>query len=95
MTRKKKSPRRLEPSTGVKLGLRIGTEATIIPTDKRAFHIRETVEAEAMPARILRELLRTNIEGLLPERALDIAKVEEQSARDYFDRIAEITGDAA
>lgn len=61
-------------------------------TDRRALHIRETVEAEAMPAGILRDLLRTNIESLLPERALAVAKVEEQSARDYFDRLAEITG---
>ena len=64
-------------------------------TDRRALHIRETVEAEAMPAGILRELLRTNIESLLPERALSVAKVEEQSARDYFDRLAEISGGAA
>ncbi len=41
-----------------------------------------------MPASILRDLLRTNIESLLPERALAIAKVEEQSAREYFDLMA-------
>jgi hypothetical protein len=64
-------------------------------TDRRALHIRETVEAEAMPAGVLRELLRTNIESLLPERALSVAKVEEQSARDYFDRLAEISGGAS
>lgn len=63
-------------------------------TDRRALHIRETVEAEAMPAGILRNLLRTNIESLLPERALAVARVEEQSARDHFDRIAEIIGRA-
>ena len=63
-------------------------------TDRRSLHIRETVEAEAMPAGILRDLLRTKIESLLPERALAVAKVEEQSARDYFDRLAEITGSA-
>ena len=57
-------------------------------TDQRSRHIRETVEAEAMPASILRDLLRTNIESLLPERALAIAKVEEQSAREYFDLMA-------
>ena len=57
-------------------------------TDRRALHIRETVEAEAMPAKILRDLLRTNIESLLPERALAIAKVEEQSAREYFAAIS-------
>lgn len=61
-------------------------------TDRRALHIRETVEAEAMPAGILRNLLRTNIETLLPERALAVAKVEEQSAREYFEKLAEISG---
>jgi hypothetical protein len=57
-------------------------------TDRRSRHIREAVEAEAMPAKILRDLLRTNIESLLPERALAIAKVEEQSAREFFDAMA-------
>lgn len=59
-------------------------------TDRRALHIKETVEAEAMPAGILRELLRDSIEGLLPPDALAVAKVEEQSARDHFDRMADI-----
>lgn len=48
-------------------------------------------EAEAMPAGILRSLLRANIESLLPERALAVARVEEQSARDYLDRLARLT----
>jgi hypothetical protein len=64
-------------------------------TDRRALHIRETVEAEAMLAGILRDLLRTKIESLLPERALAIAKVEEKSAREYFERIAVMNGGAA
>jgi hypothetical protein len=58
-------------------------------TEKRSPHILETVEAEAMPAGIMRQLLRDNIEALLPEDALAIAEVEEQSARDYFDSVAE------
>ena len=64
-------------------------------TDRRSRHIRETVEAEAMPAKILRDLLRTNIESLLPERALAIAKVEEQSARTFFEAMATLKGGAA
>jgi hypothetical protein len=60
--------------------------------DRRAPHVRETVEAEAMPAGILRTLLRENIESLLPERALEIARIEEQSAKDYLTQIAEIAG---
>ncbi len=63
-------------------------------TDKRSLHVRETVEAEAMPAGVLRGLLRTGIEDLLPERALAVARVEEQSARDYFDRLPAMTGGA-
>ncbi|TGN75935.1 hypothetical protein EOW77_0032215 [Bradyrhizobium yuanmingense] len=58
--------------------------------DRRARHIQETVEAEAMPAAILRQILRENIEGLLPQRAMEIARVEEQSARDYFKAIADL-----
>ena len=59
-------------------------------TDRRALHVRATVEAEAMPAGILRNLLRTRIEALLPERALAVAQVEEESARNYFDRLARL-----
>lgn len=57
-------------------------------SDRRALHIRETVEAEAMPARILRQLLRDRIESYLPDRALAVARVEEQDVQDYFDRLA-------
>lgn len=64
-------------------------------TDKRSQHIVETVEAEAMPARIMRDLLRREIEVLLPSRALQVAKVEEESARAYFEAIAEHLGGAA
>lgn len=63
-------------------------------TDRRAPHVRATVEAEALPAGILRNMLRSEIESLLPERALSVAKVEEQSARDYFAHLAEISGAA-
>jgi hypothetical protein len=60
--------------------------------DRRALHVIETVEAEAMPAGILRNLLRTNIEALLPERALEVAKVEEESAQEFFDMMAKTLG---
>lgn len=49
--------------------------------DRRALHIIETVEAEAMPARIMRSLLRARIEELLPPNALAIAKAAEESER--------------
>ncbi|SMC70466.1 hypothetical protein SAMN06297251_10640 [Fulvimarina manganoxydans] len=61
-------------------------------TDRRALHVKHTVEAEAMPARLMRDMLRDQIELLLPSDALAVAKVEEQSAREYFDRLAEIRG---
>lgn len=57
--------------------------------DRRARHVTETVEAEAMPARILRRLLREKIESFLPERALDVAKAAEESERAYLASIAE------
>jgi hypothetical protein len=53
---------------------------------------RQTVEAEAMPADILRRLLRSHIEALLPDRALAVAKAEEHSAREYFETLASIGG---
>ena len=43
--------------------------------------ITETVEAEAMPAATLRAMLRTSVEDLLPERALEVAKVAERAER--------------
>jgi hypothetical protein len=57
--------------------------------DKRAQHIVETVEAEAMPARILRQLLRERIESFMPKGALTAAKVAEESEREGLRRIAE------
>ena len=56
--------------------------------DKRSSHITETVEAEAMPAAIMRHLLRTEIEALLPPRALEVARAAEQSELEHIDRLA-------
>ncbi|MGI8705153.1 MAG: hypothetical protein ACR2JJ_05075 [Sphingomicrobium sp.] len=56
--------------------------------DKRSPHVKRTVEAEAMPAHILRKLLVDNIEALLPPDAVEVAKLEEDSARDYFQELA-------
>ena len=63
-------------------------------SDRRSLHVTETVEAEALPAGILRDLLRFEIEALLPEHAMAVARVEEESARAYFDRIADLGGTA-
>jgi hypothetical protein len=58
--------------------------------DKRALHVSATVEAEAMPAHLLRELLRRNIEALLPPHALSVAKVAEHSERAHLERMASL-----
>ncbi|MDB5743068.1 MAG: hypothetical protein JWR68_1383 [Polaromonas sp.] len=56
--------------------------------DKRSQHVKYTVEAEAMPARDLRSILRIEVECLLPENALDVAKVAEQSERQHLRNMA-------
>ena len=56
--------------------------------DRRSLHIQETVEAEAMPAGILRNLVREHVEEFLPVHALRVAKVAEQSEREHIERMA-------
>lgn len=62
--------------------------------DKRASHITATVEAEAIPAATLRQLVRENIEALLPHDAVWIAQMEEASAREYIETLAGLRGAA-
>jgi hypothetical protein len=57
-------------------------------SDMRSRNIRRTVEAEAMPAEILRSLLRAEIETLLPPRALEVAKTAERSEQSYLEMFA-------
>lgn len=63
--------------------------------DKRSQHILETVEAEAMPANVLRHMLWECIENLLPDGALAVAKTAEASERAHIERMAEIMGGGA
>ena len=56
--------------------------------DRRSAQVRSTVEAEAMPAAIMRHLLRSRIEALLPPDALAIAKAAEESERTMIDGLA-------
>lgn len=56
--------------------------------DRRALHVERTVEAEAMPAHILRTILREEIEFYLPANALHVTKVAEESEKAHLDRIA-------
>jgi hypothetical protein len=58
--------------------------------DRRALHIAETVEAEAMPAQMLRRLLREKVENFMPEGALSAAKAAEEFERAGLARIAEL-----
>jgi hypothetical protein len=58
--------------------------------DRRALHIRETVEAEAMPAGMLRQILRDRIEALLPPNALAVAMAAEASERELLSSLAGI-----
>ena len=57
-------------------------------TDRRSPHVKETVEAEAMPAGIMRAILRSKIEALLPPNALAVAKEAEESERDLIGGLA-------
>ena len=57
--------------------------------DKRAAHIERTVESEAMPANLLRGLLRDAVESFLPPDALEVVKVAEQSEREGLYRLGE------
>ncbi len=57
-------------------------------SDRRSLHVEYAVEAEAMPAGILRRLLRDHIEELLPPRALEIAKIAEDRERAHLEWMA-------
>lgn len=56
--------------------------------DRRRRDIRETVEAEAMPAGELRALLRETVEGFLPPGVLESARAAEESERDGLQALA-------
>ncbi|MDP1610088.1 MAG: hypothetical protein Q8M11_03455 [Sulfuritalea sp.] len=53
-------------------------------SDKRSLQVDYSVEAESMPASILRGILRDEVEALLPPHALEVAKVAEQSEREHL-----------
>ena len=58
-------------------------------TDRRSPEVERTVEAEAMPPPLLRDLLRDSIEALLPPEALQAAKVAEESERAVLMQLAD------
>ena len=60
------------------------------PTEKRRRpDLAETVEAEAMPAATLREIVRQEIESFLPPGALGVAQAAEESEREGLRLLAE------
>lgn len=58
--------------------------------ERRARHIEETVEAEAMPAAVMRELLREAIEAFLPTGAIEAARAAEESEREQILWLADV-----
>ena len=59
-------------------------------TDRRRLHIQETVEAEAMPAHIMRALVREKVESYLQPGALEVAKAAEQSELEMMGQYADL-----
>lgn len=57
-------------------------------TDKRSLHVLHTVEAEAMPARVLRGLVRDAVEQHLPDGAMELAVASEYAERAALVRLA-------
>ena len=57
-------------------------------TDRRSQHIDCAVEAEALPAKILRGILRDKVESLLPENALAVSKVAETAELQQLELMA-------
>ena len=49
--------------------------------ERRRLDVKATVEAEAMPAATMRSMVRDAVESYLPEGALRVAKVAEESER--------------
>lgn len=58
-------------------------------SDTRSQQVAFTVEAEAMPAKILRGLLREKVESLLPENALAVSKIADESERAFLVSMAD------
>lgn len=61
-------------------------------SDRGSLHLSYTVEAKAMPAHLLRALLRVRVEDLLPVGASEVSKVAEESEREGLLALAETLG---
>jgi len=58
-------------------------------SDRRSKHIKYAVEAEALPAHILRAMVRANVEAYLPSHALEVMRVAEESEQSFLLDLAE------
>jgi len=58
--------------------------------DQRSPEIERTVEVEALPAEVLRKLVREEIERYLPKGELDVIRVAEESERKHLRTIGEM-----
>ena len=56
------------------------------PGERRRPDITETVELEAMPARTLREIVRREVEALLPDGVLDVIRLPRKANAKACDR---------
>ena len=55
------------------------------PSDTRSPEVRRAVEAEAIPAPAMREIVASSLQGLIPERVLTVEKlVEERERADIY-----------
>ena len=58
------------------------------PSDKRSQEVTRAVEAEAIPAPAMREIVSAALQGLIPERVLTVEKlIEEQERGDIYSRL--------
>lgn len=61
--------------------------------ERRAPHVRATVEAEAMPAGVMRAHLRDTVEAYLPDGAITATRVAEESERALLSWVADHLGE--
>ena len=57
--------------------------------ERRRLDVQETVEAEAMPANIMRRLVRNAVEAYLPPGALEATRAAEESERFGLQRLGQ------
>lgn len=63
------------------------------PGDRRRLDIQETTEAEAIPADLMRRMVRDAVESYLPQGALHAVKVAEESERESLKMWADTMDD--